>query len=185
MVARTGIVMAMLAATLALPLIAGQPRTCGVFRHQAEYLRGTPWLELHCARSDWHIWPTGFFRYRDVKVLDRGEKRVLQREQVWGYRDHLGRLHRIQDGRHFRVLGKEGFIVYHVNSPTGARYHFSRTLGSTILPLTRRHLRESMGDELPEEVLAKLPRRLFLERDTPQDAFLLQRLVMGESLGAR
>ena len=72
-----------------------------------------------------------------------------------------------------------------MNSPTGARYHFSRDLGSTILPLSCKHLQVALGDRLPEEVIAKLPRRLFLERDTPEEAFLLQRMVLGEAWGAR
>jgi hypothetical protein len=156
----------------------GEAKTCGVYRDRAEFIRGTPLVAIPCMQEERTIWPQGFLQYRDIVVAAEDSTLVLPRDHIWGYRDHYGRLHRVMDGRHFRVIAKEGIVLYHLNSPTNTRYHFSRDLSSAILPLTRRNLREVFGTTRLGELITRIPRNTWLHRETREERFLLQELVL-------
>jgi hypothetical protein len=123
-------------------MAGGDDEPCGVFRNKVDYLRGNPVVSVPCKQAWQKIMPKGFFRFHDLEVAGKDSAMVFDRNELWGYRDHLGRLHRIVEGRYYRVMSKHEIVVYMIHSPTKVKYYFSRDLASTIYPLRKRYLKE-------------------------------------------
>jgi hypothetical protein len=82
----------------------------------------------------------GFSKNKDLELKTPDTTIIYKRSDVWGYTDHKGRLIRVFDNRHYKVLCDKGMIIYIIYSPTKASYHFSKTLNDPIYRLTKKNL---------------------------------------------
>ena len=97
-------------------------------------------------QKNYSLWPQGFFKYKDIEMKRPDTTMVYKRSDIWGYTDHKGRLIRIFNNNHYKVLCDTGLIVYIIYSPTRTLYHFSKTLNDPIYHISRRNLRAVYKD---------------------------------------
>lgn len=125
---------------------------CGVYATWEGLQLNSPLIEIPCGQQGFAIWPAGFWRHRGIDVILQDTTLHLESQNIWGYRDHKGRLHRFRGKRHLRVEKHPGFVSYTCTSPILPRRYFSKKLNSEIHSLTSRKLRQVL---VMEPVLAE------------------------------
>jgi hypothetical protein len=125
------------------------------------------------------IWPQGFFKYKGIELKTPDTTMVCKRSEIWGYTDHKGRLIRIFNKHHYKVLCDKGIIIYIIYSPTKITYHFSRTLNEPIYQLTIKNLSTVYSDN-PDFInrISSLKKKLWLTWDDKKERFLINELYL-------
>ena len=119
----------------------------------------------------------GFFRHKDIALKSPDTTIVFRRSDIWGYADHKGRLMRIFNNRHFKVLCDKGFIIYNIYSPTKKSYFFSKNLNSPIYKLNSKNL-NTVFCSMPEFIhkLNTSQRKMWMTRKVNTDCYFINEL---------
>jgi hypothetical protein len=128
-------------------------------------------------QKNYSLWPQGFFKNKDIELKTPDTTIIYKRSDVWGYTDHKGRLIRIFDNHHYKVLCDKGIIIYIIYSPTRTSYHFSKTLNDSIFRLTKKNLATVYADN-PDLLnrINSIKKKHWLIWDDKKESLLLNEL---------
>lgn len=120
--------------------------SAGIYLTYRDFLNGKTTSRFPARSSAYTLWPQGFFVNKDPALKTPDTTVVFKRSAIWGYTDHKGRLIRVFDSKHYKVLSDKGLIIYIIYSPTKTSYYFSETLNDPICRLTRKNLTAVYAD---------------------------------------
>ena len=99
--------------------------SCGVYNTYQDYIEHHFAYAIPVHRNAFTIWPQGFFINKDIELKTPNTTIVYKRADVWVYTDHRGRVIRMFNGNHYRIMCENGLIIYHNYSPTKTSYNDS------------------------------------------------------------
>lgn len=129
-------------------------------------------------QKNYSLWPKGFFKYKDIEFITPDTTAIFKRADIWGYTDHRGRLMRVFNNRHYKVMCKKGLVIYNIYSPTKASYHFSKTLNEPIYRLTKKNIKTVYADN--PDLLQRIDfikKKYWLIWDDKTESFLVNELL--------
>ncbi len=128
-------------------------------------------------QKNYTLWPKGFFKNKDVELKTPDTTTMHKRSDIWGYKDHKGRLIRVFNNKHYKILCDKGLIIYIIYSPVRSSYHFSKTLNDPIYRLSNNNLAVVFADN-PDLLLRiiSVKKKHWLVWDDKQESFLINEL---------
>jgi hypothetical protein len=130
-------------------------------------------------QNNYSLWPLGFFKHKDIELVTPDATTVYHRSEIWGYTDHKGRLVRVFNNKHYKVLCDQGLIVYIIYSLTRATYHFSKSPNDPIYRLTKKNIRNVYRDN--PDLLHRInstKKKHWLIWDEKKESYLLNELSL-------
>ncbi|PSK99813.1 hypothetical protein CLV48_1163 [Cecembia rubra] len=130
-------------------------------------------------QKNYSLWPQGFFKNKDIELKTPDTSVIYRRSDIWGYTDHKGRLIRVFNDKHYKVLCDKGLIIYIIYSPTRTSYHFSKTLNDPINRLTKNNLAAIYIDN-PDllQRINSIKKKHWLTWDVKKESYFINELFL-------
>jgi hypothetical protein len=120
--------------------------SAGIYLTYQNYETGKTTNAFKPYQKTYSLWPQGFFKNKDLKLKTPDTTCIYKRSDIWGYTDHKGRLIRVFNNHHYKVLCDKGMVIYIIYSPTRTSYHFSKIPNDPIYRLTKKNLKAVYAD---------------------------------------
>ncbi|MBW6482981.1 MAG: hypothetical protein K0B10_07955 [Vicingaceae bacterium] len=114
--------------------------SAGIYLTYKDFKNGKLTNGFKTYQKNYSLWAQGFFKYKDLELITPDTTVVYKRSNIWGYTNHKGRLIRVFNNKHYKVLCDKGLVIYIIHSPTSTSIYFSKTLNHPIYRLTRKRL---------------------------------------------
>jgi hypothetical protein len=156
--------------------------SAGIYLTYEDFETGKLTNEFKSYQSHSFLWAQGFFEKKNILLKTPDTTIIYKRSDIWGYTDHKGRLMRVHNKQHYKVLCDKGLIIYIIYSPTRTSYYFSKTLNDPICRLTRKNLTTIYADNA--EILLKIhltKKKHWLIWDENKDIYFINKLFLEQS----
>jgi hypothetical protein len=101
----------------------------GIYKTSNDFLSGLITYQTNCAIDKFKPKTSEFFYPKKIKVRYQGNKVILKKSSVWGFRLCNAKEYRIYNNKEYEIVDKSGILVYKIleTTTTGPKHYITKT----------------------------------------------------------